>query len=42
VKWQSRDRAYQACKVITKLIEKKRDRQERDGGADYYQENKIS
>ena len=39
IKFQSRDRGYRACKIISKLLENERDRQEREGGKNYY--NKI-
>ncbi|PLW16375.1 hypothetical protein PCASD_24225 [Puccinia coronata f. sp. avenae] len=42
IRWESRKQAFQACKVITKLIENKRDRQERDGGENFFQDHKIS
>jgi hypothetical protein len=41
IQWQSQDRAYQACKVITKLINNKKDQQEREGGKNFYQEHEI-
>jgi hypothetical protein len=42
IKFQSRDRAYNACKIIRKLIENKKDRQERDGGKNYYNNVEIT
>ena len=39
IKFQSRDRGYKARKIISKLLENERDRQEREGGKNYY--NKI-
>ncbi|OAV93700.1 hypothetical protein PTTG_27257 [Puccinia triticina 1-1 BBBD Race 1] len=41
IKWQSRDCAYQARTIINKLIENEKDRQERDGGKNFYQEYVI-
>jgi hypothetical protein len=42
IRWESCERALQARKVIAKLIENKRDRQERDGGENFFQDHKIS
>ncbi|PLW34812.1 hypothetical protein PCASD_12649 [Puccinia coronata f. sp. avenae] len=42
IKWQSRDRAYQGRAIINKIIENKRDRQERDGGKNFFQEKEIT
>jgi hypothetical protein len=42
IKWQSRDRAYQGRAIINKLIENERDRQERDGGKNFFQEVEIT
>ncbi|PLW49732.1 hypothetical protein PCANC_10453 [Puccinia coronata f. sp. avenae] len=42
IKFQSRNRAYNACKIIRKLIENKKDRQERDGGKNYYNNVEIT
>ncbi|PLW05282.1 hypothetical protein PCANC_28129 [Puccinia coronata f. sp. avenae] len=42
IRWESRKRAFQARKVIAKLIKNKRDRQERDGGENFFQDHKIS
>jgi hypothetical protein len=42
IKWESRDRAFKACKVIEKLIENEKDRQECDGGENFFREHEIS
>ncbi|OAV86815.1 hypothetical protein PTTG_29720 [Puccinia triticina 1-1 BBBD Race 1] len=42
IKFQSRDRGYQARKIIRKLLENERDRQEREGGKNYYNKMEIS
>ncbi|OAV95295.1 hypothetical protein PTTG_12087 [Puccinia triticina 1-1 BBBD Race 1] len=36
IKFQSRDHGYQARKIIGKLIENEKDRQEQEGGKNYY------
>ncbi|KAI7947243.1 hypothetical protein MJO28_009151 [Puccinia striiformis f. sp. tritici] len=41
IKWQSRDRAYEARDVIAKLLELERVRHSREGGKHFYQEVKI-
>ncbi|KNF00925.1 hypothetical protein PSTG_05822 [Puccinia striiformis f. sp. tritici PST-78] len=41
IKWQSRDRAYEARYVIGKLLELERDRHLREGGKHFYQEVDI-
>ncbi|KNF03940.1 hypothetical protein PSTG_03026 [Puccinia striiformis f. sp. tritici PST-78] len=41
IKWQSRDRAYEARDVISKLLELERVRHSREGGKHFYQEVKI-
>ncbi|POW09423.1 hypothetical protein PSTT_06840 [Puccinia striiformis] len=41
IKWQSRDRAYKAREVITKLLELKRSRHNREGGTHFFQEVEI-
>jgi hypothetical protein len=40
--FQSRDRAFKARNVIDTLIKNERDRQQRDGGQDYYSNVEIS
>ncbi|KAH9441304.1 hypothetical protein Pst134EB_029965 [Puccinia striiformis f. sp. tritici] len=42
IKFQSRDRAFKARNVINKLIENERDRQEREGGKNHFNDFKIS
>ncbi|KAA1107478.1 hypothetical protein PGT21_015090 [Puccinia graminis f. sp. tritici] len=42
IKFESRTRAYQACRIIKKLIENEKDRQEQEGGKNYYNNTKIS
>ncbi|PLW16749.1 hypothetical protein PCANC_12302 [Puccinia coronata f. sp. avenae] len=42
IKFESRNGGYQARKVIAKLIENERDRQEREGGKNYYNNMEIT
>ncbi|POW15776.1 hypothetical protein PSHT_07007 [Puccinia striiformis] len=42
IKFQSRDAGFQARKVIAQLIENERDRQEREGGKNYYSNMEIT
>ncbi|PLW21400.1 hypothetical protein PCANC_03861 [Puccinia coronata f. sp. avenae] len=42
IKYESRNHGYQACNVINKLIENKKDPQERDGGKDFFNKYEIS
>ncbi|PLW10239.1 hypothetical protein PCASD_24756 [Puccinia coronata f. sp. avenae] len=42
VKWQSQDRAYQACNIIAQLIENERERQEREGSKNSFQDFEIT
>ncbi|PLW14724.1 hypothetical protein PCASD_18763 [Puccinia coronata f. sp. avenae] len=42
IKFQSRDCGYKARKVIGELLENERDRQEREGGKNYYNNVEIS
>ncbi|OAV93387.1 hypothetical protein PTTG_00871 [Puccinia triticina 1-1 BBBD Race 1] len=41
IKFQSRDRGYKARQIISKLLENERDRQERKGGKNYYNNVEI-
>jgi hypothetical protein len=42
IKFQSRELGYMACNVINKMIDNERDRQERDGGKNFYNNLEIS
>ncbi|KAA1102768.1 hypothetical protein PGTUg99_035523 [Puccinia graminis f. sp. tritici] len=42
IKFESRNRAYQARQIIKKLIENEKDRQEQEGGKNYYNDTEIS
>jgi hypothetical protein len=42
IKFESRNRGYQARNVINRMIENEKDRQERDGGKDFFNKHKIS
>jgi hypothetical protein len=42
IKWQSRNRAYQAHNVVNQLIENKKDCQDRNGGKNFFQDKEIT
>ncbi|KAA1088631.1 hypothetical protein PGTUg99_010632 [Puccinia graminis f. sp. tritici] len=42
IKWESRDCAYKGRNVISRLIENEKDRQERDGGKNFFHDHEIS
>ncbi|PLW37966.1 hypothetical protein PCASD_10014 [Puccinia coronata f. sp. avenae] len=42
IKYESRNQGYQGCKIIGKLLENEKDRQERKGGKNYHNNTEIS